>query len=184
MPIYWQRFFIVMNEVRQKYWILGLRNILRNLAYKCFECRKLRANLVSPAMADLPVGRLAYLQRRFKHYGVDYFGPLFIKIRRRREKRWGVIFTCLTTRAVHLELSHLLSTDSAILVVQRMSARRGMPTVIYSDCGTNFKGASKELKQALLNIDKEKQHDFGMKNNCFGNSIPRTLLTWEGRGSN
>ena len=176
-------FNIVMNEVRQKYWILGLRNTLRNLAYKCFECRKLRANLVSPAMADLPVGCLAYLQRPFTHCGVDYFGPLFVKIGRRREKRWGVIFTCLTTRAVHLELAHSLSTDSAILAVQRMSARRGMPTVIYSDCGTNFKGASKELKQALLNVDKEKQHDFGIKNNFFWkfnpSNAPHMKGAWE-----
>ena len=51
-------------------------------------------------MASLPAGRLAYKQRPFSHCGMDYFGPMIVKIGRRREKRWGCLFTCLTTRAV------------------------------------------------------------------------------------
>ena len=74
------------------------------------------------------------------------------KIGRRREKRWGALFTYITTRAVYLKLAHTLSTDSAILAIQRFAARRGFPQILYSDNSTNFNGASQEIKLALLNL--------------------------------
>ncbi|CAB3241795.1 unnamed protein product [Arctia plantaginis] len=73
-------------------------------------------------MGDLPLVRLTTTRRAFVNCGIDYFGPLEITIRRRREKRWGVLFTCLTTRAVHLELAASLSSDSAILALRRLIA--------------------------------------------------------------
>lgn len=105
------------------YWIAGLRSTLKSITHKCFICRKLRANPLNPLMSDLPAGRLAYQQRPFTHCGIDYFGPMIIRIGRRQEKRWGVIFTCLSTRAIHLELAHSLSTDSAIMALERMALR-------------------------------------------------------------
>ena len=97
----------VINEIRQKYWIIGLRRGLRSLVAKCFVCKMLRATPSRPKMAILPAARLAYRQRPFTHTGLDYFGPIDIKIGRRTEKRWGALFTCLTTRAIHLELAHI-----------------------------------------------------------------------------
>lgn len=105
-------------------------------------------------MASLPAGRLAYIIRPFSHCRVDYFGPMQVKIGRRREKRWGVPFTCLTTRAIHLELASPLTAGSAILALQRLSARRRCPTVVYSDNRTNFRGACKELKDETAKINK------------------------------
>lgn len=90
-------------------------------------------------MADLPCARVAFSVRPFSHCGVGYFGPLMVKFGRRREKFWAVLFTCLTTRAIHLELAHSPSADSAIMAVRRMAARRGQPFVLYSNNGTNFK---------------------------------------------
>ena len=52
---------------------------------------------------------------------------MFVKVARQREKRWGVLFTCLTVRAIHVELAHTLTTDSAIMALQRFIARRGVP---------------------------------------------------------
>ncbi|XP_068143451.1 uncharacterized protein [Drosophila tropicalis] len=83
-----------------------------------------------PQMALLPIARLAAYQRPFTYVGIDYFGPFMVAVGRRSEKRWGVIFTCLTTRAVHIELACSLDT-------------RGTPREIYSDNGTNFKAAEK-----------------------------------------
>nr|XP_049464893.1 uncharacterized protein LOC125907321 [Anopheles coluzzii] len=87
---------------------------------------------------------------------VDYFGPFLVAVGRRVEKRWGVIFTCLTTRAVHLEIAHSLNTALCIMAIRRFIARRGSPLEIISDRGTNFVGASRELDEALKLVDHEK----------------------------
>ena len=96
-------------------------------------------------MSDLPVERLGYKQPPFNHTGVDYFGPLYVPVRRSTEKRWGFLFTCLTTRAVHLEIVPSLDTSSCVMGIERFVARRGTPSTIWSDNGTNFVGAEKEL---------------------------------------
>ena len=153
----------VLNELRQKYYILGLRNTLRSISCKCLVCRLRRGKPKNPLMANLPEGRMAIRQRPFSHCGIDYFGPMYVKIGRRREKRWGVLFTCLTTRAIHIELAHSLNTSSAIMSIQRLAARRGVPLVMYSDNGTNFQGASKELKEEIETIDNDGINDFMLK---------------------
>ncbi|XP_049284746.1 uncharacterized protein LOC125764477 [Anopheles funestus] len=85
----------------------------------------------------------------------DYFGPIRITVGRRHEKRSGAIFTCLTTRAIHLEVVHSLTTASCILAIHRFFARRGSPPKIISDQGTNFVGAARELREALKDVDTE-----------------------------
>lgn len=99
-------------------------------------------------MGDLPSERLQHHQFPFSCSAIDYFGPMQVTIGRRVEKRWGALFTCLTTRAIHLELVPSLSTSSMIMALRRMAARRGTPKVIFSDNGTNFVGANKELEEA------------------------------------
>ena len=154
----------VVNELRQRFYIVGLRKTLRSLVSACLICKLRRAKPRAPMMAPLPAGRLAYRQRAFSHCGMDYFGPMMVKIGRRREKRWGVLFTCLSTRAIHLELAHSLTASSAIMALQRLSARRGMPSIIYSDNGTNFRGACKELKDGLSQMDRSRPHQFALQN--------------------
>ena len=100
---------------------------------------------VTHMMADLLVERLGYKQPSFSNTGVDYFGPFLVPIRRSTENRWGFLFTCLTTRAVHIEVVPSLDTNSCVMGVERFIARRGTPTTIMSDNGTNFVGAQKEL---------------------------------------
>ncbi|XP_038120345.1 uncharacterized protein LOC119770113 [Culex quinquefasciatus] len=84
---------------------------------------------------------------------VDYFGPVLIKVGRSVAKRWVALFTCLTIRAVHLELVASLSTDSCKKAIRRFIARRGAPQEIYSDNGTNFQGASGELSKELAKVN-------------------------------
>ncbi|KXJ76372.1 hypothetical protein RP20_CCG009760 [Aedes albopictus] len=96
-------------------------------------------------MADLPPARLAAFSRPFTHVGIDYFGPIKVSVGRRIEKRWGMLATCLTVRAIHIETVHTLSTASCIMALRSFIARRGTPRVIYSDRGTNFVGTSREL---------------------------------------
>ncbi|XP_041988165.1 uncharacterized protein LOC121739697 [Aricia agestis] len=138
----------VVNDLRQKFWILKLRPTVRSIIHNCAFCRMRRARPKIPQPRDLPPERLGAFQRPFSYCGLDCFGPMIVTIGRRHEKRWGALFTCLTTRAVHLELVATLSTDSALMAMRRMAARRGWPAVMYSDIGTNFRGADVELQRA------------------------------------
>ena len=100
-------------------------------------------------MADLPIERLSFQKPPFTMTGVDYFGPLFVTVRRSSEKRWGFLFTCLTTRAVQLEVVPSLDTNSCVMGILRFTARRGTPAVIWSDNGTNFVGSETELVENI-----------------------------------
>ena len=92
---------------------------------------------------------LAGIRTPFTSVGIDYFGPLPVKLKRSRVKRYGCIFTCLTMRAIHIEESQDLSTYSFLLAFTRCVSRHGAPTEIYSDNGTNFRGAECEVRRAL-----------------------------------
>ena len=149
----------VLNELRQKYWILkGLATVQR-ISSSCPSCRRLRAKPEPPVTADLPDSRLGCQQPPFANTGVDYFGPILVRHGRKTEKRYGVLFTCLTTRVVHLEIAHSMDTDSCLMAVRRMMARRGRPANIWSDNGTSFVGTEKELREALKCLDSERIGD-------------------------
>ncbi|XP_045784625.1 uncharacterized protein LOC123880521, partial [Maniola jurtina] len=138
-----------VNECRQQYWVLRLRPATRMIVRSCLFCRMKTQKPAYPRTGDLPACRLAHHKRPFTFTGVDYFGPLSVTIGRARQKRYVVIFTCLTTRAIHLEIAGSLSADSAVMALRRMIARRGCPTEIWSDNGTNLKAADKELRKAI-----------------------------------
>jgi transposase InsO family protein len=98
----------------------------------------------------------------------------------RVDKKWGAIFTCLTTRAIHLELAPALSTDAFILVLRAFIGRRGMPLEIYSDNGTNFSGAEAELRRVLQKVSKEAQYEFAHINWKFNPpAAPHMEGAWE-----
>ena len=110
-------------------------------------------------MADLPRSRVTPDQPPFTCVGIDYFGPFLVRQKRSLVKRYGAIFTCLALRAVHLEISHTLDTDSFILALRRFIARRGQVKEIRSDNGTNFTGAEKELRVMISSWNQAKIHD-------------------------
>ena len=150
----------VLSNLRQHYWIIHGRSAVKSVLRKCFLCRVRRAKQRFPLMSDLPEGRVAWKQPPFSHSGVDLFGPILVKQGRKRLKRWGVLFTCLTIRCVHLEVVESPDTDDFINALRRFVNRRSCLTNMYSDCGTNFKGASAELKEVIENFDKAKINAF------------------------
>ncbi|XP_008182613.1 uncharacterized protein LOC103309303 [Acyrthosiphon pisum] len=101
-------------------------------------------------MADLPPARVLP-SRPFAHVGVDYAGPFLIKEGRRKQARsvkgYLALFVCMVIKAVHIEVVSDLTTDAFIAALHRFVSRRGLPSDIYSDCGTNFKGANRELQR-------------------------------------
>jgi len=100
-------------------------------------------------MADLPADRVDCGAPAFSYVGCDYYGPMTVKRLRKTEKRYGCLFTCLVTRAVHLEIAHRLDTDSLLMCIRRLIASRGTPVKIRSDCATNMKSADRELREGI-----------------------------------
>ena len=122
-------------------------------------------------MADLPKDRLD-VSPPFTFCGVDMFGPYHVKSGRKTVKRYGVIFSCLACRAVHIEVANSLTTDSFINAFRRRS-----------DCGSNFVGADRVLRQELDNINNDKVKAFLLKDSCeYQFNIPHASHTggvWE-----
>lgn len=147
---------IVINSLREKFWVINVRSAVNKAFYDCQCCKIRKAKPEPPLMGQLPEYRLTPNVRPFTHCGVDYFGPMEIKIGRRIEKRYGVLFTCLTVRAIHLEIAASLTTDSMIMALRRFISRRGCPLHMYSDNGTNLKGADKEMSTYIKQFDQDK----------------------------
>lgn len=116
-------------------------------------------------MADLPADRLEE-NPPFTYSAADYFGPFYIKEGRRELKRYGVLFTCMSSRAVHLETAASLTTDSFLSAYRRFIGRRGPVRQLRSDQGTNFVGASNELKTALSEINQDTLKKEMAKTSC------------------
>ena len=116
-------------------------------------------------MADLPSDRLEP-SPPFTFCAVDLFGPWYIKEGRKELKRYGVLFTCLACRAIHVETSNSLSTDSFINSLRRFIAIRAPIRQLRSDRGTNFVGAERELKEAFMQLDEDRISQFLLKENC------------------
>ena len=116
-------------------------------------------------MADLPQDRLEQTPP-FTYCAVDMFGPFVVKVKRSDMKRYGAMFTCLASRAVHIEVAHSLSTDSFIQALRRMVARRGNVRQIRSDNGSNFVGAEQELIKAFNEMDHSKIQSFLQSNDA------------------
>ena len=111
-------------------------------------------------MSDLPPERVISGKPAFSFVGVDYFGPFSVKQGRSVVKRYGCLFTCLTIRAVHIEIAQSLDTSSFISALQRFICRRGRPEVIRSDNGGNFVGAEHELSTALQQWNQSRITEF------------------------
>ena len=137
---------------------MSAREVIRVLEKACAECRRRKAKACEQIMAPLPISRLKKSLRAFTRTVVDFVGP-FITVQgrgKRRAKRYLCLFTCLATRAIHLEIAFGLGTDSFLNSFYRMVSPRGLPKEVYSDNGTNFKGAVNELKLLVSQIDEDK----------------------------
>ncbi|KAK2919176.1 hypothetical protein Q8A73_003547 [Channa argus] len=139
----------VLSTLRQRYWIPNAISAIRKILSSCRTCRRLHGATGQQQMADLPLSRVLPDEPPFTRTGVDCFGPFTIKRGRTTAKRYGVIFTCMATRAGHIEVAASLDTDSFINALRRFIARRGQVVEIHSDNGTNFVGAERELKRSL-----------------------------------
>ena len=93
----------VLAELRRRHWIVGATPLVKKIIRHCVACRRRDVQPCQQREADLPIDRVTPHKPAFTSVGVDYFGPFVVKRGRGREKRYGRMFTCLTTRAVHIE---------------------------------------------------------------------------------
>jgi len=105
---------VMLSKLRQKYWIPCANTLARKVVYGCTRCRRVKLSAGEQKMADLPLERIQPDKPPFTDVGVDHFGPIEIRRGRSLVKRYGVIFTCMASRAVHLEVAYSLDTDSCI----------------------------------------------------------------------
>lgn len=120
-------------------------------------------------MADLPPDGVTSGERPFTYVGVDCLGPFYVKRGLCMEKRYGVLFMCMSFRAVHIEIAHNTDISSFINALRRFIARRRLPREIRSDIGSNFASGEKELNQAICKWNQEKISEFMLqKDNSLG----------------
>lgn len=161
----------VMAECRKKFWIIGLRKLTKSIGLKCVICRWWRKLPLDQFMSDLPSCRITP-GYPFENSSVDYFGPIFIKFgRRAKSKGYGAIFTCMTTRSVHLELATDLTTDTFLMALRRFVSIYGQPKKMRSDNGKNFVGAAAELKKMLKNLQCNHPEKMKLQEFCAKNTI-------------
>ena len=153
------------------YWIVGCSKEVSSTIHKCVVCRKLRFCTQHQKMSDLPPERLSQTPP-FTYVGADCFGPFTVKDGRKETKRYGLIFTCLYSRAIHLEVLEDMTTDSFLNSLRNLIAIRGPIRQLRTDRGTNFIGAQREMTKMLENMDNSVKK-FYQENSCeFVTNVP------------
>ena len=157
----------VLSLIRKSYWIIKGSVAVRRVLSRCFSCRRRQAPFGAQKMADLPAERVTPDKSPFTFVGVDCFGPFWVKRARSHDqvKRSGVLYTCLATRAIHLEVAQSMDNDSFVNSMRRLIARRGIPEVMRSDNGSNFVGGNKELREAISRWNESQIHEFLLQRN-------------------
>ena len=125
-----------LNEIQGAgYWIVSVNSAVKKVISNHIEYRRFRGRVGEQKMAN------------FNHCRVEMFGPFTVKQRRSTVKQYVAMFTCMTSRAVHTEVTFSLDTDSFILALRRLVARQGNIRSICSDNGSNFMNSKKHIWQ-------------------------------------
>ncbi|GFW23877.1 integrase catalytic domain-containing protein [Trichonephila clavipes] len=149
---------LLQAALREKFWILSARDAVRRVVRRCISCFRNRPKFAEQIMGDLPESRVcpsSVLQRN----GIDFAGQFLIRSSKGRGSRntkcYICVFVCLATKAVHLEVVSDLTSKAFIACLKRFVARRGKPSEIFCDQGTNFYGASRDLRKEFRQLMKE-----------------------------
>ncbi len=136
--------------VSHSFLIPSLRSCLKRISRSCIICQKAYAKPLAHTMGLLPSVRTTPAPP-FAHTGVDFAGPFMLRVGHTRKpsyiKTYAVVFVCMVTKAVHLDLAASLSTKDFLATLERFVSRRGAPSVIYSDNGSNFIGAREDIRE-------------------------------------
>ena len=138
-----------LTTLRERFWILRGREAVKRVIKKCVICLRINGMpYKAQSTPDLPSERVSD-DPPFTHVGLDFAGPLNIVNEHANEssKVYVCLFTCASTRAVHLELCKSLDVQDFLLAFRRFASRRGLPATINSDNAKTFKSSSKEIRR-------------------------------------
>ncbi|XP_067943166.1 uncharacterized protein [Watersipora subatra] len=138
-------------------WIVNGPGQVKSLLTNCVSCARLRKQPETQLMGELPKERLEPTPQ-FTNIAIDVFGPYYVKERRTELKRWGLLITCLYSRAIHVEILEDMSSDSIIPALRCFMPLRGPVQVIHCDNGTNFVGANNEMEKELETAGVKMKH--------------------------
>eukprot|EP00117_Sycon_ciliatum_P039449 scpid9122/ scgid5519/ len=142
-----------LMEVRKRFWITRGRATVQTILHSCYHCKKWEAKpYPMPDFAPLPSKRVNRCIP-FSYTGIDYFGPMTMTKESEKCKVWVCLFTCLTTRAIHLELMEDMTTASFLLGFRRFIARRGTPIEVLSDNAKQFHTASNVIGEVWNDVN-------------------------------
>ena len=143
---------MTLHEIgRNGFWIINGKAAVRSHIYHCMTCRKLRDKLEEQKMADLPEERPDNAAH-FLYVGMDMFGHFVTNEGRKELKRYGAIFTCPTSRTIHLEVVNSMDTDSLIMCLRRFIGHCGFVRMLRFENGSIFIGAEKELSKGFKKV--------------------------------
>ena len=167
---------LLIASLNHRFHVIGMRKGVRSITRSCIVCRRETAKPQSQKMGKLPIERVTpnHTGTVFANVGIDYAGPVKMKYGSVRRptvvKAYICVFVSLSVKAVHLEVVSDLTTDAFIACLRRFISRRGKPNVIWSDHGTNFIGAARELKELSEFLQEKKTQDI-ISQFCSSQSI-------------
>ena len=138
-----------LTKILEIFWIIHGNSSVKYYIADCGKCAILKAKPIRQLMADLPSCRVTVCNKPFKFAGLDYLGPFYFRQGRSDCKAWGLLFTCLCTRCLHVELVTSLDLDSFLLAFSRFTNLRRAVDTIYSDNASTFRAASDKLPVLL-----------------------------------
>ena len=139
----------VLSLLPQRYWVIKANSAVRKILTKCYSCCRREAPFCEQKITDFPEDHLILDRPSFAIVGVDCFAPFHLRRPRSLVKRYGVSFTYMAIRAVHIAIAHSLDTDSFLLALRRFIARSGQVQELRSDNGTNFTSGESELRESI-----------------------------------
>ncbi len=169
----------IVSASKSEFWIFRARQTVKRVLYRCLACRMMKNPRGQQIEAPLPSDRVKP-SRPFAVTGIDFAGQLYINVGINMHKAYISLFTCATTRAVHLELFTDMSTDRFRMALQRFVGRRGLPHTSYTDNTRTFHAANFELSEIWKQFSASKAHQFLAHNGIVWKFIAPRAAWWGG----
>lgn len=143
---------LLLASIRERFWPISGRNLVKKIVHDCVRCFRFNAKPEEYLMGNLPRERVSP-SRPFLTCGLDYAGAFTLRVSKTRRcktsKAYIALFVCMSTKAIHLEVVSDLTTECFLAALRRFFARRGKSAKLFSDNGTTFLGADREIKTFL-----------------------------------